>query len=65
MPDGCTILTSFTGAVGLAGSDFCESSPHPAKTIVNATTNSVTNGIRFIGPPLLEHNYIQNIITFL
>ena len=58
-------MTSFTGASGLGGSVFCESNPHPAKTTANATTNSVTNGIRFIGPPLLEHNYIQNIITFL
>ena len=64
MPDGCTILTSFTGGTELVGSVFCESTPQPATTIANTKTNSVTNGIRFIGPPLLEHNYIQNIITF-
>ena len=65
MPDGCTILTSFTGGAELVGSVFCESNPQPTTSIAKATTNSVTNGIRFIGPPLSEHNYIQNIITFL
>ena len=66
IPDGCTIVTSFTGGVlVLVSVVCCESNPHPASIVAITIVKSITNENRFIGPPLYRHNFIRYIISFL
>ena len=66
IPDGCTIVTSFTDGVLVCVSVVCcESIPHPANTVAITIVQSTTNENRFIGPPLYRHNLITYIISFI